>query len=76
MTVPTVMSRPRPKESARSPSTRVSSGTGDVVGGMHTVLLEQMLEVIKIETLVVLGLACKGHEEADQEDGDDEDEEG
>lgn len=42
---------------------------------MLTVLRQQMLEVVQIEALVVLGLLCKGHEEADKEDGDYKDEE-
>lgn len=35
-----------------------------------------MLEVVEIETLVVLGLFGKGHEETNQKDDDDEDKEG
>ena len=42
---------------------------------MLTVLRQQMLEVVEIKTLVVLGLLCKRHEEAYEEDGDDEDKE-
>ena len=43
--------------------------------GMLTVLRQQVLEVVQIETLVVLGLLRKGHEESNEEDGDYEDEE-
>ena len=35
-----------------------------------------MLEVVQVQTLVVLGLLCKGNEKADQENGHDKDEEG
>ena len=30
-----------------------------------TVLGEEVLEVVQVEALVILGLLCKGHEEAD-----------
>ena len=43
--------------------------------GMLTILRQQVLEVVEVEALVVLGLLCKGHEEADKEDGHDKDEE-
>jgi len=35
-----------------------------------------MLEVVEVQTLVTLGLLCKGHEEANEEDGNHENDEG
>lgn len=35
-----------------------------------------MFEVVQVEALVILCLLCKGHEEANQEDGNNEDQEG
>jgi hypothetical protein len=70
-----VMRRPRAKARARSPSARVNDIAREETGRL-TVLGEEVLEVVEIETLVVLGLLCKWDEEANQEDGDDKDNEG
>jgi hypothetical protein len=44
-------------------------------GTRLTVLSQQVLEVVQIEAFVVLGLLCKGHEEANEEDGNHKKEE-
>jgi hypothetical protein len=43
---------------------------------MLTVLRQKVLEVVEIETLVVLGLLCEGNEEANEENDDHEENEG